>query len=655
MPLPVPAASRAATSVLNRAAAHGSTSALHGAARGMSASGLVPNTPSARTKDKAQKTAQLEDQPGIVVKGLDATNSMGSKFFMFDFGSMALGAMLGAVASGLGTLGGWTGFKGIENAGGWFKRRADAVNAPRQFMEATKLEEGLSKTTETLHGKAGKWFGEESAVAKGMGDLAAKAAEAEPALNRNVGMVFGKATSSAGNVLRRVDAPMRAFGGLRQKWATQRLEKLKASMNDAKAAFEKHAGSLGQNAYSNGNPVEKPSLHVMEEGLEGVARTASGHVDNIRGKLGELHTLLHDMPEAAHSPEAHKLLAEIRGDLGGVFAIHHGDKELTSALKELSAPLKSAEKSLVKMGKHAQSGGFWKDVPGALEKLPESVGKMDLHQSAFAGAIMAGTAAEVGHTAFHVKHDFGVLKRMAAAVEGKPVSTLHVLTGHLPPVVAEARSHFFHRYGPETIAETVAAGFNIPLMKKNGGGMMAMAGLMAAPMLGQVMADKNPSIQMYDAMEKMQKAGQPLNQGMYAEFIASAYKKAEDLGADNRLVLALANEYTEAKATPQDVLKDIASGAIDQKAAVVQAKLEKQAEQAMQSPAASADDFKPVLGKHTQKVVETRQGVEAKAPEQVAKADNATEAQEKPSPVVAQVAQAGRLKGHEAALAGGGA
>lgn len=632
MPIPQPTMiSPEAAGVLHRATVHPSTmqamqsgAPLHGAVRSAIASGVVQGTPAHRTQEKSKANNQREEKPGLITRSLDRLNSLFGGYLLFDFVvAMGLGAVTGGLGKGLSWVGEKTGVKAIGSVGGWFGRRSDNLQAPSKFMKGITVDEGLSRVSSDLHGKTAQWFGAESAVAKGMGQVAEGAEKAQGAINRTTGTVFRTATTTLGNAVERVDAPMHGMAGFRQRRAERHHTTLKGRLDEARTMLEKHGAALRGGAKS------------AEAGV---------HVDAIRNGFNELHGMMQaSVPSAEAAQKAESLLARVRDSYADLHKLHAEDKTLKVARKEVNKALSGLHKPMAGLSRNAQKSAFWQDVPGAIRRLPESMGKLDMHQAAFNSAITVGTLAEGAHTAFSIKHDFRILKRMIAAVEGKKeseISTLHALTGDVPPVIKEARHHFFGKHGPEAIAETLAAGFNLTFMKKGGAGMASMAGLMLAPMAGQALADKSPMLEMYDALEKLQAAGKPLNAGMYAEFIATSYKKAEELGMRNRLVQALGKEYEEAKASAGDVLAEIASGKIDQRAAALEQKFTEQDKASVaQAPAAE----KEAPGAHSAKVLQARAGASAAPQAPVVRSSDDTMQEAAPKTSINNPVSAGKV------------
>lgn len=607
MPISQLSTSPKTTQVLNRATKVGETGITDVRA------GAVLGANSLRDGKVTSNDALFNEQPGVVVKGLDTANSIGNKYFMYDMVvSTLFGGLLGAIGSGFNWLGEKTPAKFMGKAGNALTSTKAALQAPMNFMrqEEVTVSNGLSETTKALHGKTTQWLGEESKIAAGMGKVADKAADAEKVINKHVGQAFTSATTTIGNVLQKVDAPFHAKAGYHARKVEKAFGGLTEQLGAARKVFGEHSSMLG----------------------------------DIPAKLDELHKLMQTQPGASGVEAGKTLLSEIQTGITNLQKAHVDDKALKPALKATYKAASNLSKPLEAMEKHLGKVAFWKDVPGTVRKLPETLANANLHQAAFGGVIMVGTLAEAGHTTFQIKHDFHVLCRMIAEVEGtkeKDVSTWHALTADLPPVLKEARHHFFAKYGPTAVVETLSVGLNFALLKKDAG-ILAMGGVMAVPMLGNALADQNPLITMYETMEKMQVAGQPLNTDMYAEFLTAAYKKAGDLGERNRLVQGLAQGYEAAKASPAVILKDIASGAIDHKAAELEQKF---TEAAKAAP-------KEAVGKHSEKILSARNGAvqQVTAPNASVAANDGVH--ETPTNKLTQVAHSEPLKTNTHAVAG---
>lgn len=598
----------APANVLHRAATHpgmnaaNSSTYLSGMPQSAVASGTIPGTQAHRTKMKADANAAvLNEKPGFITKTLDGLSNLGNKFFMYDFLVLSgVGMLTGGFSKLFGKLGEWTKWNPLNSVGNWFGRRQAGLTAQQEFIQNTKVSESLSKTAEAIHGTAGEWFGQESSVARSMENVVKGATKAEDTINQHVDVVFGKAGTAMGSVARKFDAPLQGMAAFRQRRAEKLFPTLTEKLGNIVSAFEKHATTLGADAMKDGQVLKAKALG------SDISLTAAEHMQNITRKLGELSNLTQTMPDVANSKQVQTLFQEIRNDYNAVQALHTDNAAMKTACKEVRNALKSAEKPLNKVAKNVENSSFWKNLPETMENMPQSLKDMDLRHGVMTAAIGAGTLAEGAHTAFAIKHDYHLLKSMVEAVEGKEASILHVLTGDIPPVLKEARHHFFAKHGPETIFETIAAGFNLSFLKKSGGGGMAMVGLMAAPIAGNALADQNPTLQLYETLEKLQHEGTALSADMYAEFVHAAAEDTHtlDLGKFNPLTRSrLFSDYAKENITPNELLKEIDSGKMVKRAETIEEQVKAQINQKTAAPEAAV---KPVLGQHTAKVVEQR-------------------------------------------------
>lgn len=595
-----------------------------GVAVGDVRAGLVVGADAARSKAPSANDALFTDQPGMVVNTLDAAEGLGRGFFNYDlFGSMLFGGAMGLLGTGFG----WMAKQGdnavtrvLGKVGGFFAGVKNAVQAPMHFMrgveeiknaegivtqearEGATLSNWMSKLTKAMQAKAEKWF-PESATARNMKTVAGKTAEVETVVNTRVGNVFRSATTALGKVLQEVDAPFHAKAGYHERRVHQIFSGLGKPLEAAQKVLTEHRGVLG---------------------------------DELHGKFNELHALMQAKPESVGTAaNAQTLLKELREGIAGLRNTHVEDAEKTAALKAAGKAADALRKPLEKIGDHLSKIAFWRDVPGALERLPETIGQTNLHHAAVGGAMTAMSLAEAGHTTFQLRHDFKVLCRMIAEVEGikeQDVSLWHALAGDVSPVLQAARNHFFGKYKWETVAETLAVGMNLALLKK-GAGWVPMLGVCAAPMAGKMLADQNPMITMYETMEKMQAEGQPLGASMYADFIYAATAGAPGIsGLDTRNPRArqmLTEEYAGARTTPAEVLKEISSGKMERHLAALEQRVAAE---------------KPVIGKHEGKILAERKGtVQQVATPHAAVAANGTPHETPTNTKLTQAAHAGQL------------
>lgn len=662
-----------AASVMRRAVAHpgvvgGAQQAgigLQTMAQSALASGLVPHSLEARRREKAKAHAEvLDEKPGFLTRVMDRISSLGSMFFAYDFVAlMGLGAVTGGIAAGFSKIAGWTNSETVGKVGGWFGRRSEGLKGQRKALKRITISEGVAKTGEALHNTTGRVFGEESAITRGMGSVAEGAEKAQSGLNRGFGFVGKKISNALGGVVSSFDPEIQAMAERNELRAQRHFSRLSEHLQKAETLLGTHGDQLaadvlnGEGQVLRANSSFVPSTPNVKEGMR---RTAAEHMGNIRSNFAEVQQLLSSgTPSAEQAQRAQTLMAEMRGDLGAVRALKAevGETALKEAAGELSSALGKMHRPLSGVVGRLEKAENWRSLPESIANLPRSFGNTDMHHAMFSGAILAGMGAEAAHTAFGVKHDFHMLKTMVEAVEGKKVSTMHVLMGDIPQCLHEARSHFFGTHRPEVIAEAVAGVANLAFLKK-GAGMAAMFPVIAAPMVGKALADTNPTIRMYEAITRLQNESKPVTPAMYAEFVHALVEKPEVLDMNAHRPESrerLFTEYAE-KNTPIDqVLKDIHTGAFEQRAK------DMDKEQAVQEANAAVQQSKPVVGKHTENLANQRVGTSRNHTQPVAN-ENAElpgshlhNAEIGPRSQISQVASAERLSASPHAAVGGAA
>jgi len=650
-------ASPSATNVLRAAARHpGALAAstarapqamdgVKNAAQSAMATSMVPGSSEQRRQRKAQAHTALDEQPGIVTRLMDGLSRLGNIIFMYDFIALTgLGFVTGMFSTGLNKI-------GLTGVGGWFSRRQESLQRQSAFLENTEISAALSKTTEAMHGTAAQAFGEESAVARGMGSVAKGAASAEGAINRNVGMVFGRASSGLGSVARSFEPQLHGLAAFRQSLAEKHFARLGDPLKAAQAALTSHGDKLAVNRFNEEGKVLKATSTYLPnaKATEGATRTAAEHMENLRGNFTQLEELLKTTPDVASAPQASKLLSEIRGDYAAVRTIHAENAEMKAGLKEVGAALKKMQKPVTRMVSNVGKAESWRMLPETLKALPKNMAKTDMRHGMFAGMIGAQTLASAAHTGFGAKHEFRVLKSMVEAVEGKKVSTMHVLMGDIPPMLTEARHHYFAKFKPEVIAEAVAGVANLAFLKK-GVGAMAMLPVVAAPIIGHALADQNPTIQMYEALAKLQSAGKNLTPEMYAQFVHSLVEDPKTLDMSKYRPEArerLFADYAKANTPIDQLLRDAADGSMMKRAAELEQQLN------AEEKAAPTATEKPVMGQHTAKVMKGREGGVAASAQPAASEPTAPRAEAPPKSKITHMEPAGTLAAAPVRATGG--
>lgn len=589
-PLPPHAANvaqRAAGQASAVSAAPSAQQGLHGIAQSAVASGVIPGSPEQRRAEKSQaREDALAEKPGFLTRTMDRISGLGSAFFLYDFGVlMGLGAVTGGIGKGVDKVAGWTKSETIGKVGGWLGRRSEGLKGQRKFLEETNVSEALSKSTEALHGRAATAFGEESMAARGMGAVAQGAEAVQSGLNRGAGWAVGKASTALGSVVRHMGPELDAMSALHAGKAQRRMPKIEAQLQKAEEALATHGAVLGE----------------------------SEHMATIQTRFSELKGLLSGTPDASAAKAAGDALGQIRETAKALADTHKETPALASASKALGSTFGKITRPLNAVTASLEKSASWRTLPESLGKLPETLGKTQLHHGLFAGAIGAATLAEMAHTGYGVKHDFHVLKAMVEAVEGKPASTMHVLVGDISPALQEARHHFFGKHKPEVIAEAVAGVANLAFLKKNAG-TLPLLGVMVAPQMGHALADDNSALQMYEAMARIQQAGKDLTPEMYAEFVHSLVQDTKTLDIAKHRPQAreqLFAEYAQHKTPVDQLLRDIHSGAMEKRVSELESQLPAVAPAPAQIQQAQA--FRPAVGQHTAKLLQQRHAPAAAA------------------------------------------
>ncbi len=627
-----------AARTMRQAASHAGSAAadLQTAAKSAVGAGIIPGTPEHRRAEHAQAHEDvMGEKPGFATRMLDRLSSIGGMALIYDFAAlMGLSAVTGALSKGLDKV-------GMTKASGWFERRSKSLQGQRKFLETTEVHEGLTKTAEAVHARTVRAFGEESMLARGMGGVAEGAAVAQRTLNEGAAFVGEKTGTALGGLAEMVRPELDAVAALHGSRAARHFTKIGTQMDAASAALATHGEALAKvRLGKESKPMQAASSFVTGDAESGALRTAEDHIANIRTNFAELKNTLAAVPTAEGAQRATALLAEVRGDMSAVRTLHAGDAALKQAGKEVGGALAKLERPLGAMAGNLQKASRWASMPDTLKNLPEALGKTDLHQALFAGTIGAQTLAETAHTGFSVKHDLHVLKAMVEAVEGKPATTLHVLTGDIPPMLKEARHHFFGKHKPEVIAEAIGGMAALAFLKKavNPFSLPLMAG-MAAPQVGRMLADQNQAIAMYEGMTNVQNAGQNLTPDVYAGFVHALVEDTNTLDLSKYRPEArdkLFTEYAQKNTSVDQVLRDMGNGAMESRIKELEASLPKE------------EMLKQPVGQHTAKVLERRaahvvHGASAHAAQHEEKAPAAEVSADVPASTISHVAAAERL------------
>lgn len=612
--MPTPLANPAAGHVIAQAIAHpGALTAAASAVRGglpgllqsAAASGVLPGTHEADRRKKVKAHDELEKGPGFLTRSLDKISLLGALFFNYQFfGQQLIPPVLGVIGKGFNAV-------GLKSVGGWFGRRVEGIERQAAFLEKTNVSEALTKTSEALSGKVTRTFGEENLVARGMNGVARAAQQAQGELNRGLGFVGARIGTQLGNAVAHFEPELEAAAVRNGMRAHRHLTTVRQSLNEAQTLLDTHGERLGVNVFDSDRRMLKATSTYIPEGSKatvGAKLTAQEHMANVRANFTKATRVLNGTPDAAQAQTAQRLVAQMRGDLEAVAALHEATPELSKAAGELRTALGKSYRPLGAVAARLESEAGWRALPENARNIGKAAGEMKVGRAATIGATSVMAAASVGHTVFAVRHGYRVLESMVEAVEGKKPSVWHVLTGNLSPVLAKARHHFFHKYGPEAIFETLGAGMSLGFLghgKVSQG--LAFAGMFVAPKLGENIADSNPALQLYDAMVRIQNRGGTLPPDAYAQFLFALTEDTKILDMESHRPEARAKlimEYAQQNASPDKMLCDVDSGVMKNRLVALDKELA--AEEAKADVAAQQE--KPVVGKHTGQLANQRNG-----------------------------------------------
>lgn len=152
------------------------------------------------------------------------------------------------------------------------------------------------------------------------------------------------------------------------------------------------------------------------------------------------------------------------------------------------------------------------------------------------------------------------LKHMYAEVTGVPVekvSTISLLTGKVPEVVAEARSHFLKEYVSRGAISAAGLALIVRGIRKGGVGLVeglvpTFAGMGVDMLMGE------SALPYFAGVSNAFKAGQEIPPSAYAEFLMASSKELKSHGnVGRRVAMLLGDEYAQEKASPTQILREI--------------------------------------------------------------------------------------------------
>jgi hypothetical protein len=322
-----------------------------------------------------------------------------------------------------------------------------------------------------------------------------------------------------------------------------------------------------------------------------------------------------ELPEAlrGHVQEIHKATSGVAG------IAHTNIEKLEGTLKAAKEklgevpraarkPIKKAIAQLESAVYHHNGAASMKDVSGTIRAIPGKLGKMDLGHTVMNGSFVAMSGISMATDARSFTKNLATLKQMYHDLTGKEASTVGVLFGSVPKVVAEARSHLLKNILIHEGTDVAGVLVNLKgLLNPAFGGLKAMAAFML-PQFASQGADMlmgESVLPTYQALKQSFDPKQKMPVEYYQAFLGAMSSELKKHGGENSaFTKAVAEQYAKAQAAPQQMLKDIESGALTKR---IEAVIEANKAAAPEAPIAKE---KSVIGKHTQQVISRESGVQ---------------------------------------------
>ncbi len=317
--------------------------------------------------------------------------------------------------------------------------------------------------------------------------------------------------------------------------------------------------------------------------------------DAVRGNVQSMHSAAHGVSSTSHIHvgQLEETLKKAKEGLGAI-------------PRESRKPVKQAIKQLETAVYHHNGAASMRNVEHSIRTIPQRLGKMDIGHTIANGSFVAMSGISMASDARSFTKNLATLKQLHHDMTGENISTMGVLFGKVPGVVAEARSHLLKNTAIKEGTDVVGLGVNLKgLLNPAFGGIKAMAAYMlpqfAAQGADMVMGESVlPAYQMlkasFDPKQQM-----PLD--YYEAFVGTMSKDLRKRGGvESSFTKAVAEQYAQMHATPEQMLKEIESGALNKRVEAIIAANKAAA------PATHASKEKQVLGKHTQQVIHRENG-----------------------------------------------
>lgn len=327
---------------------------------------------------------------------------------------------------------------------------------------------------------------------------------------------------------------------------------------------------------------------------------------HLRSEVSEMQALVRSTakPNAGHIAQLETLLEKVEKPVekAAKAVSKEAAKASEKASKAFSKPLAKATKSLGKAASHVGSAEHWGNVEKGMRAVPDKLSKMDTGHVLMNSAFAAGSAVSMASDLRTFGQKIAALKIMYHDLTGQNISTFGLLVGKVPPVIAAARSKLRKTLVIKEATDAISVGISLRELSNRhfSGSAKAMIGFMAAGMIGSTAESMlgDTSIQVYQAM-KTSFDGQPKSQDYYAEYIGEISTDLKKRGgASSKFTQAVAKQYADEHATPEQILREINSGALNKRIDALIA-----AAPQPEHPADKAKQERTVMGKHTEKVM----------------------------------------------------
>lgn len=248
---------------------------------------------------------------------------------------------------------------------------------------------------------------------------------------------------------------------------------------------------------------------------------------------------------------------------------------LESAIKPLR---KTMDKAVEQAGKaaslHADHLGM-QNVRQTVKNAPQAIAKSSITHGMMNGAFIGIESLAMFGIANTFAQNLESLKAMKADIDNEDpakISTFAVLTGKVPPVVAEARSALLKQAGVQTITQAASFFLTIKNAVKNNVGFLPFIAAQGISAGAQALIGES-IVPVYAMARKAHAGGQKIPEAFYAEFLMSADKEFKGRGATGQeMAKALAAQYASENAAPGQILKEMSNGKLEERVKGVIAK-----------------------------------------------------------------------------------